>query len=67
MGWRNIAFSCLDDAEAKIKEAREALNKRGPLEPFVSALLQAQEALNFALTEAVGDGVRALTVDREIE
>ena len=61
MGWRNIAFSCLDDAEAKIKEARAALAERGPLEPFVLALLQADESINQALREAVNDGVRALT------
>ena len=66
MGWRNIAFSCLDDAEAKLKEAREVLNKRGPLEPFMRSLLQAQESINHALGEALDDGVRALTIDREL-
>jgi hypothetical protein len=67
MGWRNIAFSCLNNAEARLKEAREALQKRGPLEPFVRALLQTQEACNMALGEALDDGVRALTAEREVE
>jgi hypothetical protein len=66
MGWRNIAFSCLDDAEAQIKKAREALQSRGPLEPFVGALLNAVESLNQATQEAVNDGVLALTATRKV-
>ena len=58
MGWRNLAFSAMDDATAKIQEAREALrDHKGTPEDFVLALLAATQTLNEAITYAVGDGV----------
>jgi hypothetical protein len=61
MGWRNIAFSCLDDAVARISEARESLSdKMKTSEPFVEALLCAQDAITHALMECVADGVPRL-------
>lgn len=61
MGWRNIAFTCLDDATTKIEEARTILRNKGPsAEDLVLALLSAQEALHHAIEEAVADGVPSL-------
>ena len=58
MGWRNLAFSAMDDATAKIQEAREALrDRKGTPEDFVLALLAATQTLNEAITCAVEDGV----------
>jgi hypothetical protein len=63
MGWRNIAFSGLDDAAKAIEEARRVLNDQmEPIgrESFVLAVLAAQEALGCALNVIVSDGVTLL-------
>jgi hypothetical protein len=59
MGWRNVAYSALDDAEKALKAARRALDARKP-EDFVSACLQASEALIHAIGLAVDDGLPTL-------
>lgn len=62
MGWRNITFTCLDDATKAIDEARAVLKKHGTGEDLLLALLAAQSAINHAITEAVSDGIPRLCI-----
>jgi hypothetical protein len=60
MGWRNVAYTCLDNASERLAEARAVLDvvKATPStsEDFVRALLQVSEAITHAMGLAVDDG-----------
>jgi hypothetical protein len=64
MGWRNVAYSALDDAEKNLKEARKSLNeilvKPGEAENFVRQLLLVSEAIDHAIGLAIDDGIPTL-------